>query len=122
MVENMQSRNFDEWHQFETFVKIYSKSNREHKLCVMGSLGPDFNTLNEPTKAELRKMTETVISWLTGLLKKGRDKGVFAFKGEPKDRALLVLSNMIASLQLARILGKTEFKSIQHSVLEDLKP
>jgi len=122
MTDNMNSLNFDEWHQLETFMKIYVKSNREHKLCIMGSLGPEFITLNESTKSELKKMTEQILKWLEELLGKGRDKGLFVFKGESKERALMILSNMIAGLQIARILDKNDFKTIHQSILDDLKP
>jgi AcrR family transcriptional regulator len=122
MIENMNSQNFDEWKQLNTFFKIYIKSNREHKLCIVGSLGHDFITLNETTKIELKRMTELIIEWLTNLLKNGKAKGTFAFKGSNYDKALVIFSNMVASLQLSRILDKTKFKSIYLAVLEDLKP
>jgi TetR/AcrR family transcriptional regulator, transcriptional repressor for nem operon len=122
MVDNMHSRNFDEWHQLETFLKIYLKSHREHKLCIVGSLGPDLNTLNQSTKDELKKMTEMIVLWLTNLMESGKQRNIFAFKGESKDKALLILSNMIAGLQLVRILDKSDFKSIYQSILEELKP
>ena len=58
MVENMQSRYFDEWQQLEAFIKIYIKSHREKKKCVVGSFSPDFNTLDESTQKELKKMVD----------------------------------------------------------------
>ena len=122
MVENMQSRNFDEFHQLETFLKIYLKSNREQKLCIMGSLGPDFNTLNESTRIELRKMTEMVLAWLTVLLEKGKTNGIFSFKCNPNEKALLTLSCMIAGLQLVRVMDKLDFKTIYQSILDEIKP
>jgi len=122
MVENMQSRNFDEFHQLETFLKIYLKSNREQKLCIMGSLGPDFNTLNESTRIELRKMTEMVLAWLTVLLEKGNTNGIFSFKCNPNEKALLTLSCMIAGLQLVRVMDKLDFKTIYQSILDEIKP
>jgi TetR/AcrR family transcriptional regulator, transcriptional repressor for nem operon len=122
MIENLNSRQFDEWHQLETFMKIYVKSNREHKLCLIGSLGSDYNTLSESTKNELQKFTEFILDWLSQILNSGREKSIFAFNGEPKERALLILTNMVAGVQLARILDKNDFKSIYQSVLDDLKP
>ena len=122
MIDNMHSRNFDEWHQLESFLKIYTKSNREKKLCLIGSLGPDFDTLNESTQIELKKMTEIIIKWLGGLLKKGRDNKVFDFKDDPQHKALTILSSLVASLQLARIVDKADVKIIYQSILEDLKP
>lgn len=122
MIQNMQNRGFDEWHQLETFMKIYSKSNREEKLCIVGSLGPNIESLNEPTRIELKKMTEIIVLWLITVLTSGREKKIFAFKGEVREKALLILSSLIAGLQLARILDKSDFKSIYQAILEDLKP
>jgi AcrR family transcriptional regulator len=122
MIQNMKDRGFDEMHQLEVFMKIYVKSNREEKLCIVGALGPNVESLNEPTRTELKKMTELIIVWLTGILTSGRGKKIFVFKGEAHDRALLILSNMVAGLQLARILDKSDFKIIYQAILEDLKP
>lgn len=122
MVDNMHSRGFDEWHQLDTFMKIYIKSHREQKLCIVGSLGPDFGTLNETTKIELRRMTEIILKWLTDILTTGKEKGIFAYKEEPQSKAIVILASLVASLQLARILDKLDYKSIQQSIIEDLKP
>lgn len=122
MIENMHSRGFDEWHQLETFIKIYIKSHREQRLCIIGSLGPDFNTLSETTKAELKRMTEIILKWLTDLLTVGREKKIFVFKEDPYNKSLVILSSLIASLQLARILNKIDYKSIYQTITDDLKP
>ncbi len=122
MVENMHSRSFDELQQLETFIKIYIKSHREQKICIVGSLGPDFNTLSETTKAELKRMTEIILKWLSGILVSGKDKGIFVFKEDPDNKALVILSSLIASLQLARILDKLDYKGISQTITEDLKP
>ncbi|NVO19919.1 MAG: TetR/AcrR family transcriptional regulator [Bacteroidetes bacterium] len=121
MVENMHSRSFDEAQQLETFIRIYTKSHREQKLCLMGSLGPDFNTLNPSMQQELQRMTDKILIWLSGLLQSGKDKGIFSFKQDPASKALMILSSLIASLQLSRILNKMDYKSIHQSIIEDLK-
>ena len=122
MTENMDNKHFNEWQKLETFMKIYIRSNREAKICLIGSLGPDFSTLNAPMQYELKKLTEIILDWLTENLRTGRENGLFVFKGEPRDKALVVFSNMVAGLQLARILDKNDFKSIYQAVLDDLKP
>lgn len=121
MTENMKSRGFDEWHQLETFIKIYTKSHREQKRCIVGSLGPDINSLSENTVAELRRISEIILKWLTTTLTSGREKGLFAFTEEPQIKALLILSSLVASLQLARLIDKIEYKSFCNAILEDLK-
>jgi TetR/AcrR family transcriptional regulator, transcriptional repressor for nem operon len=122
MIENMHSRNFDAWQQLETFLKIYSRSHREQKLCIVGSMGPDYNTLSETTKMELKRVTDMILDWLTELLAQGRNSGVFAFKEDPKNKALIIFSSMVASLQLSRILNKFDLKGFHQSIVEDLKP
>ena len=122
MIENMHNRSFDELHQIDTFIKIYIKSHREQKLCIVGSLGPDFNTLSDTTKSELKRMTEIIVKWLTEILAAGKTKGVFSFKEDPHSKALLFLSSLVASLQLARIVDKADVKIIHQSIIEDLKP
>jgi len=122
MTGNMQSRGFDEWQQLETFIKIYTKSHREQKRCIVGSLGPDISSLSENTVAELRRMSQIILAWLTAALALGREKGLFVFTEEPQTKALLILSSLVASLQLARLIDKIEYKSFCNAILEDLKP
>jgi len=122
MIDNMHSRGFDEWKQLDTFIKIYIKSHREQKLCIVGSLGPDFNTLSETTKTELIKMTEVILTWLTSILTQGKEKQIFVFSEDPQIKATIILSSLVASLQLSRIIDKIDYKSICHAIIKDLKP
>lgn len=122
MIDNMHSREFDEWQQLDTFIKIYIKSHREKKLCIVGSLGPAFNTLSETTKGELVKMTDIILNWLTKILTSGKKKKVFVFNDEPRNRAILIFSSLVASLQLSRIMDKLEYKSVCQSIIDNLKP
>lgn len=120
MLENMHSHGFNELQQLETFIKIYIKSHREKKLCIMGSLGPDFNTLNESTRSELRRMTEMILNWLSSLLESGKQKKIFKFKEEPKNKAVVLLCSLIASLQLARIIDKLDYKSLYQTIIGEV--
>ena len=120
MVENMQNRAFDEWHQLEAFMKIYLKSNRENKICIIGSLGTDVNTLSEPMQQELQKMVERILAWLEETLEQGQQKGLFQLRISAHDQAIHILSSLVAGLQLARILGKQAFKNIHQSIWEEI--
>lgn len=122
MVENMQNREFDEWHQLEAFMKIYLKSNRESKICIIGSLGTDVNTLSEPMQQELQKMVDRILQWLAETLERGRQKGLFQFRIPAQDQSIQILSSLVAGLQLSRIIGKQAFKSIHQSIWEEITP
>ncbi len=120
MVDNMNTMKFDEWKKLDTFLKVYIKSYRENKICILGSLGPDYNTLNEVTQRELVKMTEIILNWLTGLLENGRNNKTFHFKGDPSIKAAVLLSSLMGSLQLSRVLDKLDYKAICQTIKEDL--
>jgi AcrR family transcriptional regulator len=122
MIENMHSRGFDERQQLETFIKIYSKSYREQKLCIVGALGSDFNTLSESTRTELKRITEIILKWLTGILTSGKEKKIFVFSDEPQKKAWLIFTCLVASLQLARIVDKLDYKVVHQIIIENVKP
>lgn len=122
MIENMQNRDFDEHQQLESFMKIYLKSNRENKICLIGSLGTDINTLSEPMRAELQKMVDRIVSWLQATLEAGRAKDLFNFQPSARDQALHILAALVAGLQLSRILNKSDFKNIHQAIWEEITP
>ena len=117
MVENMHSHGFDERQQLDTFVKIYLKSHREQKLCIIGSLASDFYTLNETTKTELKRMTEIILKWLTDILVTGKEKKIFVFEGDPQSKAFIILSGMVASLQVSRMMDKMDYKNLCQTII-----
>jgi Transcriptional regulator len=122
MVDNMSSRHFDEKQQLSTFVKLYIKSHREHKKCIVGSLSPEYNTLNESTQQELKKMIELILQWLTSLLEDGRQKGIFSYSDDSSSKALSIFSSLVGSLQLTVVIDKIDYKSFYQSILDELKP
>jgi TetR/AcrR family transcriptional regulator, transcriptional repressor for nem operon len=121
MIDNMHTRKFDEWQQLDTFIKIYIKSHREQKICLVGSLSPSFSTLNETTQKELNKMIDLILDWLTGVLSAGKEKGIFAFDESPENKAAMIFSSLVAGLQLSRVKSNLEYKSVCLAIAEDLK-
>ncbi len=117
MLENMHSHGFNERQQLDTFVKIYLKSHREQKLCIIGSLASDFNTLNETTKTELKRMTEIILKWLTDILVTGKEKKLFVFDEDPQSKAFIILSGMVASLQVSRVMDKMDYKNLCQTII-----
>jgi AcrR family transcriptional regulator len=122
MIDNMQSRSFDEWQQLDAFIKIYIKSNRERKKCLVGSLSPDFNTLDESTQKELKRMVELILNWLSKLLASGKEKGIFAFSDSAESKAMVIFSSLVASLHFSSVLEEMDYKSYCQSLLDGLKP
>jgi len=121
MVDNMHSRDFDEIQKLDTFIKIYIKSYREQKVCLVGALSPAFDTLNEVTQKELNKLIDLILRWLAEILNAGKEKGLFSFKELPENRAAIIFSSLVASLQLSKVVNTIDYKNICLAIEEDLK-
>ena len=53
-------------------------------------------------------------------LQEGREEGVFRFRETPRVRALLIMTNLAAGVQLARITGKADFVAIEQAIVDQL--
>ena len=102
--------------QFKLFTQIYLASRQQGWVCLMGALSPGYDTLPGSMQAKLRQMGEEILDWLTGCLQKGKAAGVFGF-GEPtRQKAQLIVSCLLSSLLLGKVMGETLFQSIQEGV------
>lgn len=106
--------------KLQKFVQIFSKNADSGKICLMGATGADFYSFSEDTREAVKLVFLDIIDWLTDLLSKGRECGDFTFEGLPRTRALLVATNLAASMHMSRILGKQEFKLISNQLIKDI--
>jgi TetR/AcrR family transcriptional regulator, transcriptional repressor for nem operon len=98
--------------RLDKFFSIYSDINKENKVCLVGSLASNFNTLDEQIQINLIKFTELMLNWVCGFLEEGRNSKVFSFEGSARTKAVMIITNMLALLQLSRLSYKKEFKSV----------
>jgi AcrR family transcriptional regulator len=103
------------------FLDIYSKIQKDEKICLVGTLATDWGTIDEESQKHLREMADEILSWLTAVLIEGLKKKDFNFPEAPKTKALLIIGNMLAATQLARITGEKSFNTIRAAVLTSLK-
>lgn len=106
--------------RLKKIVEGFYRSSRQGSICLTGSLTPDYETLSSPMQTSIRKMCEAILELMTGCLKKGRKDGSLHFKGSAADRALLVLSALLSSLLLARVLGEEVFDKMIDQLFSDL--
>ena len=102
------------------FVHIFYENAAEDRICLMGAAGADFYSFSDETQAVVQLLVSEIIAWLAVLLRDGRVSGDFTFDGTPRTRALLIATNMTASLHMARILGKREFQRIADQLIKDV--
>lgn len=101
------------------FATFY-RSSRQGQICLMGSLMPDFATFDPAMQKAVREMCETIVEWIGRGLEKERGQGRMRFEGAAGDRALLVISALLSSLLLSRVMGKDIFVRMADQLLRDL--
>ncbi len=106
--------------QLKQLFETFNKKNKEGLVCLMGSLSPDYETFPSALQEKVTGMSSTFLNWTSECLEKGREKGLFHFDGDAYDRALLVMTNLLASLLLCRVMGNKVFSRITNQLLKDL--
>jgi hypothetical protein len=69
----------------------------------------------------VQRMSNVVLEWAADCLEKGRSQGRLHFVGTAADRALLLLSALMSSLLLARVLGREVFDRTVNLLLADMQ-
>ncbi|MFM7024353.1 MAG: TetR/AcrR family transcriptional regulator [Flavobacteriales bacterium] len=107
--------------KLEAFLSIYSKSKQEGKVCIVGSLATDLNSVDKKIAKELKILAAEILIWVTEILEEGKKKKVFYFDLPARTKALLIISAMLAALQISRLTNDKDFTLIKQSVINDLK-
>ncbi|RYD54636.1 MAG: TetR/AcrR family transcriptional regulator [Sphingobacteriales bacterium] len=106
--------------RLKAVIETYTVSHKENKVCLMGAFASEFFSLDENVQQELRTVAADIHKLVTTILADGKKNGEFRFKEVPKVKAMLVITNLLAGLQIERITGKDEFTVIQQSIIKDL--
>lgn len=106
--------------QLKELVCIFHQNNKLHLICLMGSLTPDYDTFGDPLRQKVKEMCTNVLDWVTDSLEKAREAGRLRFEGTATDRALLVISALLSSLLLARVIGGNIFERMLDQLLQDM--
>lgn len=110
-------RKLDYRQQYEKYITMHDRLVKTHRTCIVGSLASSFDTLPADMQEELQKLVNTILNWLTDLLTRGREKGVFNFKETPRVKANMTHSALLSSLQMNKVLRNDIYKSIQEGLL-----
>jgi AcrR family transcriptional regulator len=102
------------------FLSIYDRACNENKVCLVGSLATDLNTVDERIKTELTHFSLLVLDWVTAILKEGQKSGVFHFNIIPRTKALMIISSMLAIVQLSRLTGHEDFIAVRDTIIDEL--
>jgi len=106
--------------KLKTFIKVYVDSYKHGRICLIGALASSCSTKETALQKELKIVVDSIADTVTEILKEGRKKKEFNFSEDAKTKALLVVSNLLAALQLERISHNNEFVTIRDAVIKDL--
>lgn len=105
----------------EKFIERYSCLVDANSICIIGSIASDFNTLPESVKEKVKLLVGLVLKLVEQTLVAGKKTGEFSFTELPKTQTLLVMTNLAAGVQLARITGKRDYDTIKKAIVRQLK-
>lgn len=89
-------------------------------ICPFGAFSVDYSELPEDLREATRSFMEETVKWLTTVMEVGRRAEEFSFVGDPRARALMVLTSLQGARQLARIHGIELLNDVVLQVRQDL--
>jgi AcrR family transcriptional regulator len=107
--------------QLKQLVGVFRRNNKLRMICLMGSLTPDYDTFEVPMRRKVKEMCLSILDWVAESLEKARGEGKLQFDGAAGDRALLMISTLLSSLLLSRVLGTNIFERMLDQLLLDMK-
>lgn len=110
----------DSLKKMNTFFSIYSNVKADDNICLVGSLATDFHTVEGRVKDELKVFAGMVLKWVTEILEEGKAKKVFFFNELPRTKAILIITNMLAIVQLSRLTSDKDFNIVKKSIIKEL--
>ena len=106
--------------QLKSFLELFHRISDDNRVCLVGALAPELPSLNKSMRQKLTTFVKTTLDWLTAILERGRKKGDFNFSGTARTRALMVITNIFAWVQISRITGEKDFQAIKTAILNDI--
>ena len=106
--------------QLKAFLNIYTHTRVGNRICIVGALASDLNTVEALIAKELKILANKIIAWLTDILEEGRGKKIFSFRSTPRTKALMIAGTMLGSVQLSRVTGSKDFLLIKEGIIDEL--
>ena len=77
-------------------------------------------TLPEKAKVKLTELVKLVLGLVEKVLREGKKKGELTFSESARVKSILIMTNLAAGVQLARITGQQDYTAICNSLMKQL--
>jgi TetR/AcrR family transcriptional repressor of nem operon len=95
--------------------------DKKTRICPFGIMEAEYNVIPERMRECLKAMFTDMSSWLTGVVREGRQQGAFRYEGEPHDQALLIFSALQGSLQISRLEGVDRLTAVARQAMDSMR-
>ena len=120
-INNSRVKDLSHEQKLDWFFSIYTDMRADQgKVCLVGSMEAEYNSIPSGLQAEVQALHKELLKWLEATLSEGREAGAFQFKGEPSNKAGMILSSLQGALQMARALGTKKFRDVVVQLKLDL--
>ncbi|MBC7888604.1 MAG: TetR/AcrR family transcriptional regulator [Ferruginibacter sp.] len=106
--------------KLERIFSRYRNLVDSDRICVIGAIAADYKTLPGKTRSKVVTLVELVLKLVEKTLQEGKKNGEFFYTASARVQSLLIMTNLSAGVQLARITGKKDFETIRLSILKQL--
>ncbi|WOK07394.1 TetR/AcrR family transcriptional regulator [Imperialibacter roseus] len=106
--------------QLDAFIQTYSINSENDKVCLVGAISVEFYGLPENMTNVMKGLTRLIHDWVTNLLAMGKAEGMFAFDMKPETKATMIITNLAAGVQIARLMGNETFSDLIKGIKTDL--
>ena len=104
------------------FLEWQAGESAGEKASPLGVAGVEYASLPSAACAEAEGLSDALVDWLAGTLEQGREMGALEFAGSASDQARLVMSAAQGALQLARVNGASDYRTVGRAILNSLRP
>lgn len=88
---------------------VYAEGLRNQKLCLVGTISSDLNTLPRSSRNILAKTIRSTVDIFAVAFKQGREQGTLSFKGAVEDTAYAYFTFLLGAQIAARAYGGIEY-------------
>src|ERR1035441_2456481 len=105
-----------------SYAELYLEVLRRQGMCLCGMLAAEFQTLPEPMRALVIRFFTDNETWLSRVLKQGRQEGTLHFTGSTRETARFVVAALEGAMLVARPFGDlARFRQAVSSLIASLR-
>lgn len=105
---------------FDAYLEICRYFLKSRKICVLGMLAAEYNTMCEPVQAAIRDLQDELVDWFSELLERGQREQRISLAAKPRSKACALTAQLQGAMQFAQVRGEEAFEDVAQQVRIEL--